>query len=72
MLIILIIIFIVIALFDVPGLIRKQYWLELAIYSGLMLTALILSILLVLEVPLPAVTTEIGNFIEAVFHLKKS
>ncbi len=70
MIIILIIVFIVIALFDVPGLIRKHYWLELAIYSSLMLTALILSVLLVLGVPLPVVTTGIGRFIEKVFHLK--
>lgn len=72
MLIILSLVFIVLALFDAPGLFQKKYWLELTVYSGLMLIALILSILIVSGVPLPAVTTEIGRFIEAVFHLKKS
>ena len=71
MLVILLFVFNIIVLFDAPGLIRKKYWRELAVYSGLMLIALILSALLVLGVPLPAVTTEIGNLIEAVFHIKK-
>lgn len=72
MLVILLFVFIILVLFDAPGLIRKKYWRELAVYSGLMLIALILSVLLVLGVPLPAVTTEIGNLIKMVFHLKKS
>lgn len=72
MLIILFFIFLMIALIDIPGLIRKQYWWELMVYSGLMLIALILSVLIVSGVPLPAVTTEIGRFIEKIFHLKKS
>lgn len=71
MLILLFFVFIILALFDAPGLIRKRYWLELAVYSGLMLTALVLSALMVMGVPLPAVTTEITNLIKAVFHLKE-
>ncbi|NLW48709.1 MAG: hypothetical protein GXY86_15455 [Firmicutes bacterium] len=70
MLIIILLVFITLALFDLPGLIRKKYWRELAVYSGLMLVALVLSVLMLLNVQLPAVTTEIGNFIERVFFKK--
>ncbi len=70
MLIILLFVFLALALLDVPGLVRKKYWWELAVYSGLMLTALILSVLLVMGVPMPAVTTEIGKLTETVFGLK--
>ena len=67
--VLLVFIFLIIALFDAPGLVRKKYWRELAVYSGLMLSALFLSILVVIGAPLPAVTTEITNLVKAVFHL---
>lgn len=69
MIIILLVIFTTLALLDLPGLIRQKHRRELAIYSGLMLTALVLSVLLVMGVPLPAVTTEIGKFIDWVLGL---
>ncbi len=69
MLIILLLVFMILVLFDAPGLIRGKYWRELAVYSGFMLLALLLSALLVLGAPLPAITTEIGNLIKKVFNL---
>lgn len=69
MLIFLPIIFLILALFDVPQLIREKYWWELAVYSGLMLAALILSALMIMGVPLPAITTEITNFIKKAFNV---
>ena len=69
MLILLLVIFIILALIDVPRLVREKYWRELAVYSGLMLAALILSALMVLGVPLPPVTTELNNLIKKVFHM---
>lgn len=69
MIIVLLVIFIILALIDVPWLTREKYWRELAVYSGLMAIALVLSVLLVMGVPLPAVTTEIGRFIDWVLGL---
>ena len=69
MLILLPIVFLILALFDLPQLIQKKYWLELAVYSGLMLAALVLSALMVMGVPLPALTTEITNLIKKAFNL---
>lgn len=71
MLILLFMIFIILALIDVPRLVRGKYWRELAVYSGLMLAALVLSALMVLGVPLPPVTTELNNLIKKVFHMEK-
>lgn len=68
MLILLPIVFLILALFDLPQLIQKKYWLELTVYSGLMLAALVLSALMVMGVPLPALTTKITDFIKAVFQ----
>ena len=69
MLILLFMIFILLALIDVPWLVRKEYWWELAVYSGLMLTALIICVMMVMDVIFPAVSTEIGNFIRSIFQL---
>lgn len=65
MLIILLLIYLFLALLDAPDLIHKKYWGELAVYSGLMLAALVLSVLMVMDVPLPAVTTGISDLIKA-------
>lgn len=70
MLIILILVFGFLTLIDMPELIQKKYWRELTVYGGLMLTAFILSALLVLGVPLPAVSTGITELIQTVFHMK--
>lgn len=69
MIILIFVIFLILALIDLPWLIRGKYWRELAVYSGLMLAALVLSELLVMEVPLPAVTTEIDKFVVKIFGL---
>lgn len=71
MLILLLFVFIILASFDAPGLLRDKSWRELAVYSGLMLVALVLSILMVMGVPLPAMTMEIANLIKKVFNLEK-
>ena len=71
MIILLFVIFLILALIDLPWLVRGKYWRELAVYSGLMLVALVLSILMVMGVPLPAMTMEIANLIKKVFNLEK-
>lgn len=71
MLILLLFVFIILASFDAPGLLRDKSWRELAVYSGLMLVALVLSIFMVMGVPLPAMTMEIANLIKKVFNLEK-
>lgn len=68
MLIVLFLIFLILALIDVPWLVRKKFWWELAVYSGLMLFALVFSVLMVMEVPLPAVTTELANLIKKIIN----
>ena len=69
MLIILLFVYLLLVLVDVPDLIHKKYWGELVVYSGLMLAALLLSALMVMEVPLPAVTAEITNLIKKLIDL---
>lgn len=65
MLVILLLIYLFLALLDVPDLIHKKYWGELAVYSGMMLAALVLSALLVMDVPLSPITTGIVDLVKA-------
>ncbi len=57
-------VFIAIIAFDVPGLVRKKMWRELAAFSVLLLIGMVLGFGLVLELPLPNPT----KGIEAVFR----
>jgi len=53
----------IVALIQIPGLVRKQWWRELTAFLVLWAAGLILSILLAVGVQLPQVTTIIGKLI---------
>lgn len=59
-----------VALLQVPSLIEKKYWRELAAFSVFYMVALILSILYALDVKIPSPYEAIGYLIEEVWHLK--
>lgn len=69
MVLLLIIAFAAVVFFEVPGLIRKQYWRELAAFSVLLIFGFMLSLMLVLGVSIPPVSAAITNFIKALFGL---
>ncbi|MGS0745007.1 hypothetical protein ACU70A_03485 [Syntrophomonas erecta subsp. sporosyntropha] len=50
-----IIAYILICLFEVPGLIRDKYWRDLATFSVFLLSALILSLLMAAGIKLPLI-----------------
>lgn len=66
----LVLIFTVIAGFEVPGMVQKKYWRELFVYSGLLLLGFGLSVLLVIGVDFPPVTTILSEFISKLFGFK--
>lgn len=70
MIIIVLGIFTAVAALHVPGLIRKQYWRELAVFGSLWSIGFLVGLLLALGVELPYVSTMIGQVIEQIFNLK--
>jgi hypothetical protein len=52
-----------------PGLLAKEYWRDLVVFTLLMFMAFVISILAVMGVKFPYVTTEIMRIFKAVFHL---
>ncbi|KKM10283.1 hypothetical protein SY88_14590 [Clostridiales bacterium PH28_bin88] len=63
MLLLLLLVFGGIIALEVPGLVRKQMWGELAAFGFLLALGMVLSVAEVLDIPLPNPT----KFIEAVF-----
>ncbi|MGE4353859.1 MAG: hypothetical protein AB7D36_07240 [Oscillospiraceae bacterium] len=61
--------FIIIALLDLPGLIKNKYWLELGVYLAIFLAALLLSILLSVGIKIPSPTILAQHLIKDVLHL---
>jgi len=59
----------IVALIQIPGLVKKQWWWELIIFTILWLSGLILSVLLVLGVKFPETTTIIGNMVSKLFGI---
>ena len=68
MVVLLLVAFGVIILFEVPGLIHKAYWRELIAFSVLLGLGFGLSLLLTLEVELPSITLGILRFMETHFE----
>lgn len=64
MIALLLLLFIVIILFEVPGLVKKKMWRELVAFSGYLLLGMALSIPQVLGIKIPNPST----YIEAVFR----
>lgn len=55
-----------------PGLLAKEYRRDLVVFTLLMFIAFVISILAVLGVKFPYVTTEIMKAFKAIFHLTSS
>jgi hypothetical protein len=69
MIIMLLGVFLIIALLEVPGLVKKQYWRELIVFGFFLSIGLILSMLLTLGVKFPYITTVLNGFIKHLFNL---
>lgn len=60
----------VIALYDLPELIRKRHWADVAVFSILYLTGATLAILLYLGVEIPSPIRGVQYLFGEVLHLK--
>ncbi|MDP4146216.1 MAG: hypothetical protein Q8936_17310 [Bacillota bacterium] len=69
MVFLLIIIFIVIILFDVPEMIKKEYWRELKVYSVFLIIAFTMSIFLVTGLPIPNPVKGMEYVVKDILHL---
>ena len=65
----LLIIFITIALFEIPGLVKKNYWRELVIFSLMLTFDFILYFLLIMGVDFPSITTALIQWIKPLYNL---
>lgn len=71
MMILIVMAFFSLALLEIPGLIEKKYWRELAVFSLLLALGFILSLLLTLGVQFPYISTAIGNLVKKIFPFIK-
>ena len=69
MIFLLIITFIGLILFEVPGLIREKSWRELAVYTFLISIAFVISLLEILNIKLPNPVKETQYFVKNLLHL---
>jgi hypothetical protein len=63
-------VFIIVALLQIPVLIKKKYWRELIAFSVLYIVAFGLSMLYVLGVQIPSPMPAIKYVIEDILHIK--
>lgn len=64
-----IVVFMVIALLDVPNLIKSKEWKELAVFSFFFITGFSLAFLIAIGVKLPSPILAVQNFIEEGLNL---
>lgn len=69
MIFLLILVFIVIGLIEVPVLIRNKHWRELIAFSFFLLVAFIMTLLQTLGVKLPSPLNSINYLIKDILHL---
>ncbi len=69
MIFLLIIAFAGIALYEVPGLVRKKYWREFAVFSFFFLLAFVLALLQTVGVKIPSPIKGIQYVIKDILHL---
>lgn len=67
--ILLIAVFIVIGLFEVPKILKKGLWRELLVFSSLLILGFTLSVLIALEVPLPSPVKGIRSLMNPILRL---
>jgi hypothetical protein len=59
----------IVALIQVPGLVRKQWWRELICYTVLWFMGLVFSVMLARGINLPPITTIINDSITRMFGI---
>lgn len=69
MVFLLIVIFVVIVLLEVPNLIKNKYWRELKVFSALLLAAFILSLFYIIDLTIPNPTKWVEYIIKDILHL---
>jgi hypothetical protein len=69
-LILLVMVFLIITIFEVPGMIQKKYWKELITFGILLFFGFCLSLLMVLGIALPNVTSLITQLFQSILHIK--
>jgi hypothetical protein len=70
MIFLIVLIFSTVAVFQIPPLVKQKYWRELAVFSILHATALVLSLLYVSGVPIPSPMPFLKYVIQDVLHIK--
>ncbi len=63
------VVYVLVAWFEVPGLVQRRLWGELRAFLVLDVLAMVLSILYALDVPLPNIIRGMQYLIEDVLHL---
>ena len=61
--------FVILILYEVPGLIRNKYWKELAVFSFLIAIAFFISVMGILRIPIPNPVRETQYFVKRLMHL---
>lgn len=69
MVFLLIVIFVVIVLLEVPNLIKNKYWRELKVFSVLLLAAFMLSLFYIVDLPIPNPTKWAEYIVKDILHL---
>ena len=70
MIVLLILVFAVLILYEVPGLIRNKQWRELAVYSVLISLAFTISLLQTLNVKILNPVRDVQYFVSDILHLR--
>jgi len=65
----LIVVFFIIALLEIPNLIKNKYWKEIKVFSVLLLAAFILSLFYIIDLPIPNPTKWAEYIVKNVLHL---
>ena len=61
--------FIIVALIQIPSLIKKQWWKELICFTVLWSIGLVLSMMVAIGITLPPISTIIGHYISGIFGI---
>jgi hypothetical protein len=61
--------FILIILYEVPGLIRKKYWRELVAFSALLSIAFFVSLMQTLNIKIPDPVRDTQYFVKNLMHI---
>lgn len=60
---------VMLALWPIPGLVRKRWWRELICFAVLWLMSFIFSVMISMEIELPPISTIINKYITGMFGI---